>query len=370
MIIGVPKEIKNHENRVALTPAGVQALVQAGHAVLIESSAGIGSGFSDSDYLAQGATIVTSAQEAWAAQMVVKVKEPLESEYGFLREDLLLFTYLHMAPAPDLADAMLAAKTTGIAYETVKNSKGALPLLIPMSEVAGRMAVQIGAHFLTKQEGGSGVLLGGVPGVPKGQITIIGGGVVGTHAARIAIGLGAQVTILDISAGRLAELEDIFGNQVQTLMSNPFNIATAVRDADLVIGAVLIPGAKAPKLVTEDMVKTMRPGSVIVDVAVDQGGVIETANKVTTHQEPVYEKHGVLHYAVANIPGAVARTSTLALTNVTLPYILDLANKGFAKAIREDAGLREGVTTYQGHITSQPVADGLEREYTAIEAHI
>lgn len=366
MIIGVPKEIKNHENRVALTPAGVQALVQAGHTVLIESSAGVGSGFSDSEYLAQGATIVASAQEAWAAQMVVKVKEPLESEYGFLREDLLLFTYLHMAPAPDLADAMLAAKTTGIAYETVKNSKGALPLLIPMSEVAGRMAVQIGAHFLTKQEGGSGVLLGGVPGVPKGQITIIGGGVVGTHAARIAIGLGAQVTILDISAGRLAELEDIFGNQVQTLMSNPFNIATAVQDADLVIGAVLIPGAKAPKLVTEDMVKTMRPGSVIVDVAVDQGGVIETANKVTTHQEPVYEKHGVLHYAVANIPGAVARTSTLALTNVTLPYVLDLANKGFAKAIKEDAGLREGVTTYQGHITSQPVADGLEREYTAI----
>lgn len=368
MIIGVPKEIKNHENRVALTPAGVQALVQSGHTVLIESSAGIGSGFSDSEYLAQGATIVASAQEAWAAQMVVKVKEPLESEYGFLREDLLLFTYLHMAPAPDLADAMLATKTTGIAYKTVKNSKGALPLLIPMSEVAGRMAVQIGAHFLTKQEGGSGVLLGGVPGVPKGKITIIGGGVVGTHAARIAIGLGAQVTILDISAGRLAELEDIFGNQVQTLMSNPFNIATAVQDADLVIGAVLIPGAKAPKLVTEDMVKTMRPGSVIVDVAVDQGGVIETADKVTTHQEPVYEKHGVLHYAVANIPGAVARTSTLALTNVTLPYVLDLANKGFAKAIKEDAGLREGVTTYQGHITSQPVADGLEREYTAIEA--
>lgn len=366
MIIGVPKEIKNHENRVALTPAGVQALVQSGHTVLIESSAGIGSGFSDSEYLAQGATIVASAQEAWAAQMVVKVKEPLESEYGFLREDLLLFTYLHMAPAPDLADAMLATKTTGIAYETVKNSKGALPLLIPMSEVAGRMAVQIGAHFLTKQEGGSGVLLGGVPGVPKGKITIIGGGVVGTHAARIAIGLGAQVTILDISAGRLAELEDIFGNQIQTLMSNPFNIATAVQDADLVIGAVLIPGAKAPKLVTEDMVKTMRPGSVIVDVAVDQGGVIETADKVTTHQEPVYEKHGVLHYAVANIPGAVARTSTLALTNVTLPYVLDLANKGFATAIREDAGLREGVTTYQGHITSQPVADGLEREYTAI----
>lgn len=366
MIIGVPKEIKNHENRVALTPAGVHTLIQAGHKVLIETQAGQGSGFSDQDYDAQGATIVQTAAEAWAAQMVVKVKEPLAAEYGFLRDDLLLFTYLHMAPAPELADAMLAAKTTGIAYETVRSPKGSLPLLVPMSEVAGRMAVQIGAHFLTKQEGGSGVLLGGVPGVTKGKIAIIGGGVVGTHAARIAIGLGAQVTILDISASRLAELEDIFGNQVQTLMSNPFNIAEAVKDADLVIGAVLIPGAKAPKLVTEDMVKAMRPGSVIVDVAVDQGGVIETADKVTTHQEPIYEKHGVLHYAVANIPGAVARTSTLALTNVTLPYVLDLANKGFAQAIKEDAGLLEGVTTYQGHITNQPVADGLGRHYTPI----
>lgn len=366
MIIGVPKEIKNHENRVALTPAGVQALIAAGHSVLIESQAGVGSGFSDADYAAQGATIVTNAKEAWAAQLVVKVKEPLPAEYGFLREDLLLFTYLHMAPAPALADAMVAAKTTGIAYETVRNTKGALPLLIPMSEVAGRMAVQIGAHFLTKQEGGAGVLLGGVPGVPKGKITIIGGGVVGTHAARIAIGLGAQVTILDISASRLAELEDIFGNHVQTLMSTPFNIAAAVQEADLVIGAVLIPGAKAPKLVTEAMVKTMRPGSVIVDVAVDQGGIVETADKVTSHQEPVYEKHGVLHYAVANIPGAVARTSTLALTNVTLPYILELANKGFAQAIIDDVGLREGVTTYHGHITNQAVATGLERDFTPI----
>ncbi|MET3559165.1 alanine dehydrogenase [Streptococcus rupicaprae] len=362
MLIGVPKEIKNHENRVALTPAGVLALVTAGHTVHIETGAGLGSGFTDADYQDQGAIIVPTAAEAWATEMVVKVKEPLEAEYGFLREGLVLFTYLHMAPAPELADAMLEAKTTGIAYETVRNAKGALPLLVPMSEVAGRMAVQIGAHFLTKQEGGSGVLLGGVPGVPKGKITIIGGGVVGTHAARIAIGLGAQVTILDISAARLAELEDIFGNQVQTLMSNPFNIAQAVQEADLVIGAVLIPGAKAPKLVTEDMVKAMRPGSVIVDVAVDQGGVVETADKVTSHQEPVYEKHGVLHYAVANIPGAVARTSTLALTNVTLPYVLDLANKGFREAILEDQGLREGVTTYQGYITSEPVAEGLERD--------
>ena len=366
MIIGIPKEIKNHENRVALTPAGVYALVQAGHTVLIETNAGLGSGFPDADYQEQGAQIVATAQEAWSAQMVVKVKEPLEAEYGFLREDLLLFTYLHMAPAPALADAMLAAKTTGIAYETVRNQYGQLPLLIPMSEVAGRMAVQIGAHFLTKQEGGSGVLLGGVPGVPKGNIAIIGGGVVGTQAARVALGLGAKVTILDISAKRLADLEDIFGNQIQTLMSNPFNIAQAVKEADLVVGAVLIPGAKAPKLVTDEMVQAMRPGSVIVDVAVDQGGVIATADKVTTHDEPVYEKYGVLHYAVANIPGAVARTSTLALTNVTLPYVLDLANKGFKKAIQDDDGLLQGVTTYKGQITNQPVAQGLGKEFQDI----
>ena len=366
MIIGVPREIKNHENRVALTPAGVYALVQDGHTVLVETNAGLGSGFTDADYVKQGAQIVSGPDEAWAAEMVLKVKEPLKEEYGFLREDLTLFTYLHMAPAPALADAMLAAKTTGIAYETVRNNNGQLPLLIPMSEVAGRMAVQIGAHFLTKQEGGSGVLLGGVPGVPKGNITIIGGGVVGTQAARVALGFGAKVTILDISAQRLAELENIFGNQIQTLMSNPFNIATAVQDADLVIGAVLIPGAKAPKLVTEEMVKQMRPGSVIVDVAVDQGGVIATADKVTTHDEPVYEKHGVLHYAVANIPGAVARTSTLALTNVTLPYVLELANKGFKEAIVADKGLLAGVTTYKGKITSLPVAEGLGYDYTAI----
>ena len=272
-----------------------------------------------------------------------------------------------MDAAPDFADAMVESKTTGVAYETVRDLDGQLPLLVPMSEVAGRMAVQIGAHFLTKQEGGSGVLLGGVQGVPKGKVTIIGGGVVGTHAARIALGLGAQVTILDISAKRLAVLEDVFGHQIQTLMSNPFNIEASVRDADVVIGAVLIPGAKAPKLVTDDMVKQMRPGSVIVDVAVDQGGVIETADRVTTHTEPVYEKHGVLHYAVANIPGAVARTSTIALTNVTLPYVESLADNGFHKAIALDEGLRQGVTTYQGHITSQPVATGLERDFTPID---
>lgn len=366
MIIGLPKEIKNHENRVGLTPAGVHTLVSNGHSVFVETSAGMGSGFSDEDYIAQGATIVPDAKQAWACEMVVKVKEPLESEYVYLREDLLLFTYLHMAPAPKLAKAMLDAKTTGIAYETVRGTNNELPLLVPMSEVAGRMAVQIGAHFLTKQTGGSGVLLGGVPGVPKGKVTIIGGGVVGTHAARIALGFGAQVTILDINAHRLAELENIFGNSIQTLISNPFNIAQSVKEADLVIGAVLIPGAKAPKLVTKEMVSSMRTGSVIVDVAVDQGGVIETADTVTTHENPVYTKYGVIHYAVANIPGAVARTSTLALTNVTLPYVLKLANLGFKNAILNDSGLLEGVTTYNGHITSEPVALGLGKAYTPI----
>ena len=257
MLIGIPKEIKNNENRVALTPAGVYSLVSRGHRVLIETNAGLGSGFTDTDYQKQGAEIVATASEAWAAELVVKVKEPLASEYGYFRDDLLLFTYLHMAAAPELADAMLAAKTTGIAYETVRDSQGHLPLLVPMSEVAGRMAVQIGAHFLTKQAGGSGVLLGGVPGVPKGKVTIIGGGVVGTHAARIALGLGAQVTILDISAKRLSVLEDVFGNQIQTLMSNSFNIEASVKEADVVIGAVLIPGAKAPKLVTEPLTKAV-----------------------------------------------------------------------------------------------------------------
>ena len=355
MLIGIPKEIKNNENRVALTPAGVHSLVQKGHQVLVETKAGLGSGFTDADYKAQGATIVTTAAEAWTADLVVKVKEPLAAEYVFLRDNLLLFTYLHMAAAPELADAMTISKTIGIAYETVRDQEGHLPLLVPMSEVAGRMAVQIGAHFLTKQEG-----------VPKGKVTIIGGGVVGTHAARIALGLGAQVTILDISAKRLSELEDLFGHQIQTLMSNSFNIAESVKEADVVIGAVLIPGAKAPKLVTDEMVSKMRPGSVIVDVAVDQGGVVATADRVTTHDEPVYEKHGVLHYAVANIPGAVARTSTLALTNVTLPYIEALADKGFEQAIADDLGLQQGVTTYKGYITNRPVAEGLKRDYTDI----
>ncbi|MED4986326.1 alanine dehydrogenase, partial [Geobacillus stearothermophilus] len=319
MIIGVPKEIKNNENRVAITPAGVLSFVQAGHTVLIEKEAGVGSGFSDNDYARAGAQIIERAEDVWAqADMVMKVKEPLPSEYRFFRPGLVLFTYLHLAADPELTRALKESGVIAIAYETVQVGR-TLPLLTPMSEVAGRMAAQIGAQFLEKPYGGKGILLGGVPGVARGKVVIIGGGVVGTNAAKVAVGLGADVTIIDLNADRLRELDDIFGNQITTLMSNPMNIAEAVAEADLVIGAVLIPGARAPKLVTEDMVKAMKPGSVIVDVAIDQGGIVETSDHVTTHDDPTYVKHGVVHYAVANMPGAVPRTSTIALTNVTIP---------------------------------------------------
>lgn len=362
MIIGVPKEIKNNENRVGLTPAGVLALVQAGHTVLIETQAGAGSGFADEEYVAQGAEIKSTPAEVWAADMVIKVKEPLESEYGFFRPGLILFTYLHLAPAPELTKALLDGGVIGIAYETVVKD-GALPLLTPMSEVAGRMAVQMGTYFQTKIEGGSGILLGGVPGVKKGKVVIIGGGVVGTNAAQMAMGLGADVTILDVSAKRLAELDILFGGRINTLMSNPLNIAESVRDADLLVGAVLIPGARAPKLVTKEMIATMKPGSVVIDVAVDQGGIIETADKVTTHEAPTYVVDGVIHYAVANMPGAVPRTSTMALTNVTLPYALELANKGAEQAIRDNHGLLTGLNIYKGTVTNEAVAESLGLDY-------
>lgn len=364
MIIGVPKEIKNNENRVGLTPAGVLALVQAGHTVWVETNAGLGSGFEDSEYAAQGADIKATAAETWAADMVIKVKEPLESEYGFFRPGLILFTYLHLAPAPELTQALLDGGVIGIAYETVVKD-GALPLLTPMSEVAGRMAVQMGAHLQTKIEGGSGILLGGVSGVKKGKVVIIGGGVVGTNATQMAVGLGADVTVIDLSAKRLAELDILFGGRVQTLMSNPLNIADSVKDADLLIGAVLIPGARAPKLVTKEMIASMKPGSVVIDVAVDQGGIIETADKVTTHEAPTYLVDGVLHYAVANMPGAVPRTSTMALTNVTLPYALELANKGAEQAIRDNHGLLTGLNIYKGTVANQAVAESLGLDYVA-----
>lgn len=366
MIIGVPKEIKTNENRVGATPAGILALTQAGHTVLVESGAGLGSGFSDQEYADQGAVIKTSAAEVWAADMVLKVKEPLESEYIYFRPGLLLFTYLHLALAPELTQALLDGGVTAIAYETVVKD-GQLPLLNPMSEVAGRMAVQMGAYFQTKLQGGSGILLGGVPGVKKGKVVIIGGGVVGTNAAQMALGLGADVTILDVSAKRLAELDVLFDKRIQTLMSNPLNIADSVKDADLLIGAVLIPGARAPKLVTKAMIASMKKGSVVIDVAVDQGGIIETADTITTHEQPTYAVDGVLHYAVANMPGAVPRTSTIALTNVTLPYALELANKGAEEAIRNNSGLLTGLNTYQGQVTNQAVAQSLNLPYTPFQ---
>jgi alanine dehydrogenase len=367
MIVGIPKEIKNNENRVAITPAGVTALVQNGHTVRIETNAGMGSGFSDDDYKAVGAEIVATAAEAWAADMVMKVKEPLPSEYGYFREGLILFTYLHLAPEPELTRALMEKKVVAIAYETIQLDNGALPLLMPMSEVAGRMAVQIGAQFLEKPYGGKGVLLGGVPGVPKGEVVIIGGGIVGTNAAKMAVGLGANVTIIDVNADRLRQLDDLFQGRVQTLMSNSFNIANAVKKADLLVGAVLIPGARAPRLVTEEMVKTMTPGSVIVDVAIDQGGSIETIDRITTHDNPTYVKHGVIHYAVANMPGAVARTSTLALTNVTVPYAVQLANKGYRQAILENRALAKGVNVIDGKVSYKAVADAHNLPYVSIE---
>jgi alanine dehydrogenase len=371
MNVGIPKEIKNNENRVAITPAGVEALRQAGHNVFIETNAGLGSGFTNEDYQNAGAVILESAAEVWnTADMIMKVKEPLPAEYDYFREGLILFTYLHLAPEPELTKALVDKGVVAIAYETIQLPDRSLPLLTPMSEVAGRMAVQIGAQFLEKPWGGKGILLGGVPGVLPGNVVIIGGGIVGTNAAKMALGLGANVTILENNPVRLRQLDDIFGGRVRTLMSNSYNIEMMVRQADLLIGCVLIPGARAPKLVKEYMVKQMSPGSVIVDVAIDQGGSIETIDRVTTHSEPTYVKHGVVHYAVANMPGAVARTSTLALTNVTLNYALALANKGWLQAVKDDAALAKGVNVVNGKVTYEAVASALGYEYTDLAAVI
>ncbi|AJH22247.1 Alanine dehydrogenase [Bacillus mycoides] len=363
MRIGIPTEIKNNENRVAMTPAGAVHLVQNGHEVFVQKGAGIGSGFTDEEYVQAGAKLVETAEEAWNQDMVMKVKEPVASEYGYFREGLILFTYLHLAPEPELTKALIDNKVASIAYETVQLDNRSLPLLAPMSEVAGRMAAQIGAQFLEKNKGGKGILLAGVPGVKRGKVTIIGGGQAGTNAAKIAVGLGADVTIIDLSAERLRQLDDIFGNQVKTLMSNPYNIAEAVRESDLVIGAVLIPGAKAPKLVTEEMIQSMEPGSVVVDIAIDQGGIFETTDRITTHDNPTYEKHGVVHYAVANMPGAVPRTSTLALTNVTVPYAVQIANKGYKDACLGNTALLKGINTLDGYVTFEAVAEAHGLQY-------
>ena len=367
MIIGVAKEIKNNENRVALTPAGAEAFRAAGHQVLVEAGAGVGSGFADEMYTNYGAEIVADKKKMFdTAEMIMKVKEPLKPEYDLFHEGQLLFTYLHLAPEPELTRALLSTKVTGIAYETIEGVNRSLPLLIPMSEIAGRMATQVGAHFLEKHEGGKGVLLGGVPGVAPAQVVVIGGGIVGTNAARIARGMGARVAIIDSSAERLRQLDDLFQGTVMTISSNSYNIAEWTRKADLLIGAVLIHGAKAPKLVTENMVKTMEAGSVIVDVAIDQGGCVETCDHVTTHSNPTFIKHGVVHYSVANMPGAVARTSTLALTNATLPYALKIAGRNWKDMAKEDPGFAKGINVTQGHLTYQAVADALKLPYTEL----
>lgn len=367
MRIGVPKEIKNNENRVAITPAGVVALVKAGHEVFIEKDAGTGSNFTNDGYMTAGALIVEDARSVWeSSEMIMKVKEPIPEEYQYFRKDLILFTYLHLAADSTLTKALKDSGVLAIAYETV-SVNGTLPLLTPMSEIAGRMAAQIGAQFLEKPKGGKGILLSGVPGVKRGKVAVIGGGVVGTNAAKIAIGLGADVTILDLNPDRLRQLDDIFGNQLTTLISNPYNLAHAVAESDLVIGAVLIPGAKAPKLITDEMVVSMLPGSVIIDVAIDQGGIFESVDHITTHDNPTYEKHGVVHYAVANMPGAVPQTATLALTNVTVPYAVQIANKGAVKAILSNPALAKGVNVAKGSITFKAIADDLGYNYVSVE---
>lgn len=368
MIIGVPKEIKTDENRVALTPAGALALTRDGHRLLVERGAGDGSGFTDDQYRTAGAHVVDQADAVWQeADMILKVKEPLVEEYRYFRSGLLLFTYLHLAPERELTQALVESGVIAVAYETVQNPDRSLPLLTPMSEVAGRMATQIGAQFLEKAHGGRGVLLGGVPGVLPGRVVVVGGGIVGTNAARIALGLGADVTVVDINADRLRQLDDIFEGRIRTLMSNEYNIAEAVATADLLVGAVLIPGARAPHLVTEEMVRSMPRGSVIVDVAIDQGGSIATVDRVTTHSHPTYEKYGVIHYAVANMPGAVARTSTLALTNVTLPYARLLASRGPEDALRHDPALAKGLNVYRGRVTFAAVAEAHNMPYAPVD---
>ena len=368
MIVGLPKEIKDNEYRVGLTPAGVRALTDAQHRVIVEKSAGEGSGFEDALYEKAGAEIIDSADDVWAkADMIVKVKEPIAPEYPRMREGQLLFTYLHLAPDRKLTEELLQRKVTGIAYETITDRRGGLPLLTPMSEVAGRMAIQVGAHYLEKMAGGRGILLGGVPGVPSARVVIIGGGVVGTNAAKIAVGMGAYVTIIDNNLDRLRELDDIFLSKISTLASSAYMIQDAISSADLIVGAVLVPGAAAPMLVTRNMLKDVPNGAVIVDVAVDQGGCIEITHP-TTHSDPTYYVEGVLHYCVANMPGAVPRTSTFALTNATLPYALKLANRGFFEAIRTDPGLKEGVNTYAGHCTYQAVAEAQGLPYTGLDA--
>jgi alanine dehydrogenase len=368
MIIGVPREVKDHETRVGLVPSGVTALVEAGHEVLVQARAGIGSSIPDEEYREAGARIVDSPHEVWSgADLIVKVKEPQPSEYVHLRPGLILFTYLHLAPLPELTDRLLQSNVTAIAYETIREPDNSLPLLTPMSEVAGRMAVQVGAQYLEAPNGGRGILLGGVPGVAPANCVILGGGVVGNNAAKMALGLGANVTIIDINLNRLREIDDIYNGRVVTLASNVWTVREALRLADLVIGAVLIPGASAPKVVRRDMIAQMKRGAVVVDVAIDQGGCMETS-RPTTHTDPIYFVDGVLHYCVSNMPAAVPHTSTLALTNATFPYLLQLANKGLERAVAESEAIREGVNIHQGQVTYPAVAESQGREWREVSA--
>ena len=370
MIIGVPKEIKNNENRVALTPAGASELIKHGHTLYVQKTAGEGSGFSDSEYQAAGATILNTIEEVYAiAEMIIKVKEPIESEYSLIKKDQLLFTYFHFASYEPLTHAMIERGAVCLAYETVEKADRSLPVLIPMSEVAGRMSIQEGAKYLEKPMGGRGVLLGGVPGVKPAEVLVLGGGIVGTQAAKMAAGLGARVTMMDISLPRLRQLDDIMPANVETMISNEYNVRNAIKTADLVIGGVLIPGAKAPKLITRDMLPSMKKGAVIVDVAIDQGGCFETS-KPTTHAEPCYEVDGVVHYCVANMPGAVPYTSTLALTNATLPYAVQLANKGWKKACADSNELKLGLNVINGKVVYKGVAEAFNLEYTEVDSFL
>ena len=370
MIIGVPKEIKNNENRVALTPAGASELIKHGHTLYVQKTAGEGSGFSDSEYQAAGATILNTIEEVYAiAEMIIKVKEPIESEYSLIKKDQLLFTYFHFASYEPLTHAMIERGAVCLAYETVEKADRSLPLLIPMSEVAGRMSIQEGAKYLEKPMGGRGVLLGGVPGVKPAEVLVLGGGIVGTQAAKMAAGLGARVTMMDISLPRLRQLDDIMPANVETMISNEYNVRNAIKTADLVIGGVLIPGAKAPKLITRDMLPSMKKGAVIVDVAIDQGGCFETS-KPTTHAEPCYEVDGVVHYCVANMPGAVPYTSTLALTNATLPYAVQLANKGWKKACADSNELKLGLNVINGKVVYKGVAEAFNLQYTEVDSFL
>jgi alanine dehydrogenase len=366
MIIGVPKEVKDHEARVGLIPSGVKTLVEAGHRVLAQTGAGSGSSLTDEEYREAGGEIVTSAEALWtASDLIIKVKEPQPTEYPFFRPGLTLFTYLHLAPLPELTDALVNAKVNAVAYETIREADGSLPLLTPMSEVAGRMAVQVGAQYLEAPMGGRGILLGGVPGVAPANVVILGGGVVGHNAAKMAVGLGAHVTIIEKNLNRLRELDDIYSSQVVTLASNIYTIRESLRLADLVIGAVLITGASAPRLVRRDMLPLMKKGSVMVDVAIDQGGCFETSH-ATTHTDPIYFVDGVLHYCVSNMPAAVPHTSTFALNNATFPYLLELANRGLLGACAHSKAIREGVNTYQGRIVYEAVAQSQGKPWTAM----